>query len=369
MKKIVLLHFQPLEKYPPVMNMINLLGEINELNSVVITTANSNSWYTGTTLIEIIRLSKVSSKATRRYLGYLKYNLMSLLKLIQLKPKAILGYETYSIWPIYVYQKLNKSVSIHIHYHEYMSPDEINKSSFYFKFLHRLEKKLLQNITSVSQTNSDRMELFLQDYPIVDIKNTTIWPNYPPLSWHALSLIRKKSESAEVIKLVHVGAVGMETMYIEEMVNWVIAQEGKYSLDFITDNIDEQAKSFLEAQTTELISVRAGVNYFELPNTLSTYDLGLTLYNGFIPNHTYSVPNKVMEYLLCGLAVGYSKELVSTRKFIKHYNVQGAVELDFDKLSELDLTIYKAGLSDSLITDIDKLAQGQKQFLQNITQG
>jgi hypothetical protein len=347
--------------------MIKLLGEINELNSVVITTANSNSWYTGTTLIEIIRLSKVSNKATGRYLGYLKYNLMSLLKLIQLKPKAIFGYETYSIWPIYVYQKLNKSVSIHIHYHEYMSPDEINKSSFYFKFLHRLEKKVLRHSATVSQTNSDRLELFLRDNPFMDKKNTSIWPNYPPLSWHTLSLKRKKRESAEIIKLVHVGAVGMDTMYIKEIVNWVIAQEGKYTLDFITDNIEDKAKHFIMSKGSIYVNIHKEVNYFEMPIVLSAYDLGLTLYNGFIPNHTYSVPNKVMEYLVCGLAVGYSKQLVSTRKFIAEYNIGCALEMDFANLSDLNLGIFWSGLSETLLTELDQLIQEQKQFIQNIT--
>jgi hypothetical protein len=371
MKKIALLHFQPLEKYPPVMNMINLLGEIDELKCVVITTANSNSWYTSSELNEILRTGKVSNKSVGRYWGYLKYNLMSLLKLIQLKPKAILGYETYSIWPIYVYQKWNKSVRVHLHYHEYVSPEELKMNSLYYKYLHRLEKKLLQNITSVSQTNSDRMELFLQDYPIVDIKKTTIWPNYPPLSWQGLSQVKTNRKSVEVVKFVHLGAVGMETMYIEEMVNWVIAQKGKYSLDFITDNIDEKAKSFLEAQTTEMISVRAGVNYFDLPEVLVNYDMGLTLYKGHIPNYVYNVPNKVMEYLVCGLPVAYSKELISTRKFIEKYQIVNCLELNFN---DLNATQFQEKLKTTLALpeEIVMLMNNQKQdikhFIQLMTQ-
>ncbi len=311
------------------MNMINVLGEVEDLRCLIFSMKATDPWFTSQSNSKLVRCGRDSNQAITRYVGYIKFNIFSFIQLLFTKPAAIIAYETYSIWPVYWYQKWNKSVRVHLHYHEYVSPEEIKNSSFYYKYLHQLEQKLWIHKATLSHTNSDRMNLFLKDYTFIDRKYTLIWPNYPPLSWLAVAREQKNIAHTETIKLVHVGAVGMETMYIEEMVNWVIAQEGKYSLEFITDNIDGHAKSFLDTQTSELISVRAGVNYFELPKVLVNYDMGLTLYKGHIPNYVYNVPNKVMEYLICGLPVAYSKELISTQKFIAEYKIANCVELDF----------------------------------------
>jgi hypothetical protein len=367
MKKLVLIHFQPIEKYPPVMNMINVLGVMEDLQCIVFSMKAVDPWFNSPTNCKLVRWGRVSNQAIARYVGYIKFNIFSLIQLLFTKPTAIIAYETYSLWPVYWYQKWNKSVRVHLHYHEYVSPEENQNSSIYLKYLHQLEQKLWSHKATLSHTNSDRMDLFLRDNTFIDRKHTLIWPNYPPLSWLAVAREQKNITHTETIKLVHVGAVGMATMYIEEMVNWVIAQEGKYSLAFITDNIDEQAKSFLDTQTSELILVRAGVNYFELPKVLLKYDMGLTLYNGHIPNHTYSVPNKVMEYLVCGLPVAYSKELISTRKFINEYQIANCVELDFSDLTGLQFQ-EKLKNTFTLPEQIVLLMNNQKQDIKHFIQ-
>jgi hypothetical protein len=367
MKKLVLLHFQPVEKYPPVMNMINVLGEMEDLQCLIFTMKATDPWFNSPANCKLVRWGWVSNQAVLRYLGYIKFNIFSFIQLLFTKPTAIMAYETYSLWPVYWYQKWNKSVRVHLHYHEYVSPEEIQNSSIYLKYLHQLEQKLWSNKASLSHTNSDRMEFFLRDYAFIDRKHTLIWPNYPPLSWLAFPRKQKNIVHSETIKLVHVGAVGMETMYIKEMVNWVIAQEGKYSIDFITDNIDEHAKFFLDAQTSELISVRAGVNYFELPKVLVNYDMGLTLYKGHIPNYVYNVPNKVMEYLVCGLRVAYSIELISTQKFINEYQIANCVELNFNNLTTFQFQ-EKLKTTFALPEEIVLLMNNQRQDIKHFIQ-
>jgi hypothetical protein len=44
------------------------------------------------------------------------------------------------------------------------------------------------------------------------------------------------------------------------------------------------------------------------------------LYKGHIPNYIYNVPNKVYEYLACGLQVWYSKDLLTTEKLNVGFN-------------------------------------------------
>ena len=63
---------------------------------------------------------------------------------------------------------------------------------------------------------------------------------------------------------------------------------------------------------------------------MADYHIGLTLYNGHIPNFVYNVPNKVFEYLACGLDVWYSKDLISTQKL----NNSESVIHDFEKIPD-----------------------------------
>lgn len=62
------------------------------------------------------------------------------------------------------------------------------------------------------------------------------------------------------------------------------------------------------------------IDYYELPKELIKYDIGLVLYKGHIPNYIYNVPNKVYEYLACGLQVWYSKDLLTTDKLNYNFN-------------------------------------------------
>jgi hypothetical protein len=123
----------------------------------------------------------------------------------------------------------------------------------------------------------------------------------------------------------------------------------------------------LDTQTSELISVRAGVNYFKLPKVLVNYDMGLTLYKGHIPNYVFNVPNKVTEYLVCGLPVAYSKELISTQKFITEYQIANCVELDFSDLTALQFK-KKLKTAFTLPEKIVLLMNNQKQDFKHFIQ-
>jgi hypothetical protein len=71
---------------------------------------------------------------------------------------------------------------------------------------------------------------------------------------------------------------------------------------------------------SKYINLFESINYFKLPEVLIKYDVGLTIYKGFIPNYIYNVPNKVFEYLACGLKVWYSKDLLTTDRLNDNSN-------------------------------------------------
>jgi hypothetical protein len=313
-KKISIIHFNSLEGYPPIMNIINSLDNKAFDSISVFTTSNKNANWFKTKNVILKRIGFLHDVNIFRYWYYIKFNLITTINLFFNRSNIIVAFETYSILPAYIYKKIFSKTILFIHYHEYISLQEVKNSSIYFKFLNSIEKRLFLTCDWVSQTNEDRLNLLLKDYPCIKIEKTFVAPNLPPKDWHSYSLKNKTDFKTPPFKLVHVGALSLKTMYLSEIVEWVIAQEGKFVIDFYSDNITEDALYFLNTIDSKFVNLLGSINYFKLPEVLINYDVGLTLYNGYIPNHIYSVPNKVYEYLACGLQVWYSKDLLTTDK-------------------------------------------------------
>jgi hypothetical protein len=329
MIKIAVIHFQSIEKYPPVMNFINSITNEQNIDCNVYTLNNiENNWFASKNC-QIFRIGNPNQIHIKRYWGYLQFNLVVLLKLFFSKPKIVIAFETYSLLPVFFYRFFFRKSKIFIHYHEYISTIEIKNSSKYYKLIYFFEKKLMLNCDFLSHTNTDRLKLFLIDNPTIGKLKTFVAPNLPPKNWYKLAKQNKKKNNNQIIKIVHVGAIGLNSMYIIEIINWVVSQSGKYCIDFYSNNISEDAKKIFENLDTKYVKLFGSINYFELPKVLIEYDIGVTLYNGHIPNYVYNVPNKVFEYLACGLNVWYSKELISTHKFVKQYDIKGCNEIDF----------------------------------------
>ncbi len=319
------------------MNVVNSIASRKEISCVVFTTENKiNNWFKAEN-IKIKRIAKQYNNAILRYWFYILFNFKCLIGLVINNPNSILVYETYSVLPAYLYKNLFKKVNLIIHFHEYESSEEIKKSSAYSKFLHKIQVKLLKKAAIISQTNNDRKQLFLQDNPYLSESKIITLPNYPPKEWFEYSKKNTIKNDTGVTKIVHVGAVSLDTMYTQEIVHWIIAQNGAYVLDFYTNNITKEAKYFLDNVSNNNIRLLQGVNYFNLPKTLINYDIGLTLYKGHIPNYIYNVPNKVLEYIACGLGVWYSSELISTQKFINENSINNCIKINFSEVVGLKI--------------------------------
>src|SRR5882724_4701539 len=102
----MIIHFGPLELYPPVQNLIRELEKENQSRRfIVLTTAKSEKTLTTfqtTGNIEIIRLGR-SGRNLRpldRYLNYLIFYSTSLFYLWRYRPHQVMYFETISSWPV-----------------------------------------------------------------------------------------------------------------------------------------------------------------------------------------------------------------------------------------------------------------------------
>lgn len=335
-KKLSILHFNILEKYPPAMNFISdVLSQKPQYSIKVFTSANSSPYanqnYDG---VKIRRFGSVSENSILRYSSYLLYNLLTTISLLLTRPDIVVVYESLSIFPAFIYSFVFKHKKIHVHYHEYLSLPEKEKASQYMKFLFKCEEKLLKKITC-SQTNEDRKALFLKDNPYLNSGNVEVYPNLPPKTWWREYGQYKKPWQGGKIKLVYIGVLDAETMFLEEILTWVSEHSEDLELTILSQSISDSANELLQRFVSKSINLKPALNYYQLPSELVRYDVGLVLYKGHIPNYIFNVPNKVFEYLSCGLKVMCDESLIT----LKNLNNSSIQQIDYPTIKNDSLIL------------------------------
>jgi len=348
MKQIALIHFLPLEYYPPVTNMINYLSE--ELNSErslsVFSTHNTkNRTVYDNKSVKIYRTASSENTDYKfvRLWKYFVFQISVFFKLIIIRPEKILYYESLSSFSVFLYKRfINHSVKIYIHYHEYVSPDEYaNKSMATERFFHKPEQKYLyKNAVWISHTNKDRLKMFFYDYPNIDKNILKEMPNYPPESWK--NFISKKTViSKSQLKCIYIGSLSLKNTYLKEFVTWVITQKGKVSFDIYTYNLHLDTLKFLQNLNSPYINfISNGIEYTNIPSVLKKYDVGIIFYKPYSYNVVNCVSNKFFEYYACNLNIWFSDIMKSTVQYTSLENKPLVIPVNFKELNNFNWEKY-----------------------------
>lgn len=336
--KLVIIHFSPVELYPPVQNLVRLLETENlPIQVMLLSTigkANISRFKSNSNKVRIVRLSKsdLRSPAIERYWHYIRFFLASTFILLWHRPEKVLYFETISAFPAFFYNKwANPNAQLFIHYHEYTSPREYSSGMLLVRFFHHLEKKIYRKAAWVSHTNDYRMKLFLNDIAPISITSQFILPNYPPRRWE-----RPPHPVNNPLRIVYVGALSLNTMFTKQFAEWVVAHSPSVTWDIYCYNYDEGVAKFLQNLQATNISVHAGIPYEELPDVVCQFDVGVILYNGHIPNYIYNAPNKLFEYLACGLDVWFPELMEGSLSYIRTDVFPKVIPLDFDSLHQVE---------------------------------
>jgi len=320
------------------MNVINSMVIEGFETQVISTHHRGGDWFQDHNSI-IHRIGKTHGPVSNRYFCYLKFTIIGFWKLLKFKPKAILIYESYSVLPVFLYSIIFPKVNLLIHYHEFESKAEKQCASSYSKFLYFLEKRLLSKAIWVSQTNIDRKRKFQELFPKMNEKQLRVFPNYPSKNWVETGK-KRKTENTEIVKFIHVGSLGIETTYIREFIEWIQTQYGRATLTVVSQNMEQAVRDLIAKN--QWVAQTGNLPYQELPKVINEYHVGVVLYKGHIPNFVYNVPNKVNEYLACGLNVWYSDVLISTHKFAEENPQYPLYSVDFSKGRELVYPEYSS---------------------------
>jgi len=317
------------------MNVIDSMV-INDFETQVISTHHrGGDWFVNWNC-EIYRIGKAYGSVINRYICYLQFAIIGFWKLLKFKPGSILLYETYSIIPVYLYLLISPQTPLFIHYHEFESKAEKQSSSVYSKFLYYLELHLFAKATWVSHTNEDRISKFQSDNKMLIPRSIRNFPNYPSSEFYKnLNLTKEVKSPDQTISIVQVGALGSGGTYIKEFCQWIELQNGKYKFSIYSQFIDPAIERYFKINEFKHIELCGSIPYFQLPDVLGKYDVGVVLYKGDLMNVIYCIPNKVNEYLACGLNVWYSDVLISTHKFAEENPQYPLYSVDFSKGKDL----------------------------------
>lgn len=340
MNKLLIIHYYPIDYFPPVMNLIDALQDRVLISVISTQKSNSLSGYRAKSskIYYPVKENKLDSSFVVLF-KYIFFTIYSLLKLIKEKPDIILYYESISALAPYIYKKFfNPKAKICIHYHEYMTQKEYDRPGMRLaKFNHKIECDFLYyNAIWISQTNQYRLKFFMDDYPFVDKSICHLLPNYPPKSWHVQS---KTYFQNNVINCVYIGSLSLIDTYLKDFCEWVIQQDGRIHFSIYSFNYHSDVKEYIDKISSPYITFyKKGISYSEIPSILNGYDVGLLLYKASTLNVKYCETNKFYEYLVSGLNVWYPCEMILLHEMDKSIFAPIISEFDFreEKYPDID---------------------------------
>lgn len=350
-REIVIFHFLPVEIFPPIMNFLEFLSQQNNGIPVTVITTYPNSELNlyKNNWVNIIRCKNIeaSSSVFVKIARYLKIYFTTFYYLIKLKPRVVFYFETLSSLPPLIYKRLFKKAKLYIHYHEIVTLDELKSGRVLNKILNIFEQRLYEDASWISQTNLIRMNIFLEQYQMEfehGIHN--VLPNYPSKNWllstHNLDSKQLKQKD-NVIKLVHIGALSFEGMYLNKLLQ-TFGNNKKFEIYFYSHTTNEEIIKKLK--TFDNVYFRGSINYNDIPKLRNEFDVGLVLYNGNSVNFTYNAPNKIFEYLALDLDVWCSDKLITAGDYVNQDTYPKMSLIDFENfpMSDIDNIISREGL-------------------------
>jgi len=344
--RLAVVHQLPLERYPPVGNLLECLDEKHDIEVLVLSSPRHDDSFkeqlgSGRVQSNVRRLSCHSRWMALRWLRTLLWHCRTAWELHRFRPHVVLSVEPHSAVAVWLHRNICRGrARLVIQHYEYYSEDDYRRPGNRLLRLNRLfERSLLKQADRVTQTNPDRLRLFLADNPQLRADQLSVWPNYPPKSWLPLPERQWPVNPTGPLRLVIAGAVSLRDTCIGPLAEWINSErQTACTLDIYANSIDAETEAWLRHQIGDRLRYHpGGVPYAELPRILQAFDVGLILYRCHTVNFVWNATNKLFEYLLCGLDVWYPPCMSGVAPYARSTAAPRVLETDFESLQTLDL--------------------------------
>ena len=200
--RLAVVHWFPLEQYPPARNLVNYFGDDPGFCVLVCTThpdpGRKAFAHHG---VKVVRWKFPGRTLARLYRLFLfaGFPLFVFWQLVFFRPDVLLYFEPHSSFPAFLYLLLTRRCRLFIHYHEFRDQKEYRQpGNRLIALYHWFEKRwLYRRAVWISQTNDDRVRMFLEDYPDVDAGKMRSLPNLPPQKWFSAANLRRPADGPE----------------------------------------------------------------------------------------------------------------------------------------------------------------------------
>ena len=342
--ELVIIHFQPVEFYPPIQNLLSVLKNSGmNIDVQVISTYQTklDNFKVDDESITISRINVCSSNRIFRLTKYIYFYCASFYKLIRYRPSTVLYFESISAFPAILYMLIFKKKRIMVHYHEYTTKEEYSNGMQFVKLNYFLERRNYSKFSWISHTNEKRTQYFKDDNIGIADSVLHVMPNFPLSTWNSLTLnsVKKQGHLKHCIQLVYIGAVSFEDTYIRELIDFIKYQPEKYELEIFSFQLPEELKNTIYHGNIKNIKYSGPINYNDIPKALEDKDIGLILYKGNTLNYVYNAPNKLFEYLNCGLEVWFPKEMIGCYEYLSLDNPK-VVMISFSNIKDSLIDYY-----------------------------
>lgn len=337
---VLVLHWFPLELFPPVLNLLDYAGRVCP---GAVTACSTAQVQTCPVMVAGVRILRTGFPERGRYrllrlFLFLLFPVLCCWQAIRRPPQVVLYYEPHSALAAALVCLLSRKARLFIHYHEYRELSHYrDRGNLLARFGFLLERRFLHRRACwISHTNEQRCRLFLRDCPQQDSAKVRSLPNLPTACWQARARA-VRPVPGHGFRLVYVGALSLTNTYIRELLEWLDHQSGpQMQLDIFAGATSPDTVRFLQGWQRSWLRVHSrGVPYHQLPDLLPRFDTGLILYRGTSPNYVHNAPNKLFEYLGCGLNVLFPRQLLGVQPWTQLAGCPWVRPLDFDNLTEV----------------------------------
>jgi hypothetical protein len=356
---IVIIHFRPLDGYPPIQNLLKIFAKKENVKLSVFSTVSSKSGRDFSIENSEIHWSDTfigyQNRFVRLFAGYLLFYIKCFTFLLLKRPKKIIYFESISALPCLMYKWIFKQKELFVHYHEYTTKDEYATGMFIERLSHSVEKKMYDSFKWISHTNKERLAFFANDCNIKNDQILRVMPNYPMSDWNKV-----KSETIQVptgkncLRFIYVGPINFEDTYVKEMCIY-IGSRPEATLEIVSNRIPQYFLDFIHRNNYTNITLLGEVKNSDLPHLLQSNKIGLILYKCKTQNQIYAQPNKLFEYLRVGLDVWFPKEMIGCYEFQSLENTK-VVCIDFNNI-EISEKNYLPVFNDSMNFSHDYTAE------------
>ena len=260
---------------------------------------------------------------TKGALFYAEFNIRLFLFLFSHKADILLSNDLDTLLANYLVSRLKRKELVYDTHEYFLGVPEIQGNPFAKTVWTKIERWIFPKLKTVFTVNDSIANLYFQDYGI----RPKVFRNISPVQLPKTLKSRKDLGLPEDKKIVINQGSGINIdRGMEEALEAVLKLENSVLLLVGSGDVIPQLKAVVEKNNVQdrVIFVDR-VPYEELLHYTVNADVGISLDKDTNINYKYSLPNKLFDYIHCGLPVVCSN-VIEVKSIVDHYEIGESIE-------------------------------------------